>query len=359
MGVPAGYNVGLGLLRIWLAFAVVAVHCYSPECSFPGGQPWYMELFCTGPGHWAVPAFMIMAFLFAGRRFETPDGKWLGQRLWRLYWPLVFWAVVIILLNRNLSGGALPDAQWRWHDSATWRAFGIHLVGGSWIENEQQTWFIGTLVWLTPVLWLFAKIVPRRWHPLLWASLFMVAIALQYTGLNHAVFGPLVKWEFGIGCPAERFFEMMPYACIGLLAYPQWKRRAEMKPWELMLVAGLFIGSFLLFVHYPLFMPAPGFCYSGLGLVAIAVSATGAMGFLPFERLPAPVTGFVALVARYTMGVYLVHNIIGEIMYVYVFPHVGWQGRPISAVATIFVLSWVFCWLVGRIPCRWTKALVE
>ena len=232
MGVPAGYNVGLGLLRIWLAFAVVAVHCYSPECSFPDGQPWYMELFCTGPGHWAVPAFMIMAFLFAGRRFETPDGKWLGQRLWRLYWPLVFWATVIILLNRNLSGGALPDAQWRWHDSATWRAFGIHLVGGSWIENEQQTWFIGTLVWLTPVLWLFAKLVPRRWHPFLWTSLFMVAIALQYTGLNHAVFGPLVKWEFGIGCPAERFFEMMPYACIGLLAYPYWRRRSEMKPWE-------------------------------------------------------------------------------------------------------------------------------
>jgi len=306
-----------------------------------------------------VPAFMIMAFLFAGRRFENPEGKWLGQRLWRLYYPLVFWAVVIILLNRNLSGGALPDAQWRWHDSATWKAFGIHLIGGSWIENCQQTWFIGTLLWLTPVMWLFAKVVPRRWHPFLWTSLFFFAIAMQYTGWNHAIFHPVVAWEFGIGCPAERFFEMMPYACLGLLAYPHWQRRSEMKVWELCLFAALFIGGFWLFTHYSLFRPAPGFCYSGLGLIAIAVAAVGMMGFLPFERLPKPVTGTIAYVARYTMGVYLVHNIIGEIMYVYFFPYIGWQGRPISAVATIFALSWIFCWLIGRIPFRWTKALVE
>jgi len=67
----------------------------------------------------------------------------------------------------------------------------------------------------------------------------------------------------------------------------------------------------------------------------------------------------ILAISKYAMGVYMVHYVLGELCYAYLFPRIGLTGRTILPVTLIFVLSWFFCRLVACIPNRWARALVE
>jgi len=349
------FNVGLAFVRIWMAFAVVIVHCFAFREQFPAGTApaWYFSLLLSGG--FAVPVFMTMSFFLSGKGFGEGDARWLGRRIVRLLWPFVFWALVTFVLNRLFLGGALAEDHY--HCNSTWRTLGIHLVGGTALRNDLQMWFMAVLAALTPCFWLVCRRVPRKALGWTLGALFAASLVAQYTGAAAALVARI--GEFGLRMPAGRFITMVPYAAAGLFLAkfrPCFESFSVRRRLAIGLVA---LGVFCFLRFNDVFVPVTGISYSGLQPMTLGFATFALCYFLPFEKLPKAVVRAITEISKYAMGVYMVHYVLGELCYAYLFPRLGIHGRTILPVLLIFVISWLFCRLVACVPNRWVKALVE
>jgi len=349
------FNVGLAFARIWMAFAVVIVHCFAFREQFPDGTApsWPFGLLLSGG--FAVPFFMTTSFFLSAKGFRTGDAHWLVRRLVRLIWPFFFWAVVTFFLNRHFLGGALAEDHY--HCNSTVRTLGIHLIGGTALMNDLQMWFMAVLAALTPCFWLVCRMVPKRALGWTLGGLFALSLVLQYTGAAAAMVEPI--GEFGLRMPAGRFVTMVPYAAAGLML-ATFRPAFEALSVRRRLAVGLVsLGVFFFLRFNDVFVPVRGISYSGLQPMTLGFAVFALAYFLPFERLPQALVRAIAEVSKYAMGVYMVHYVLGELCYAHLFPRIGLTGRTILPVTLIFVLSWILCRLVACIPNRWAKALVE
>jgi len=353
MGERREFNAGIGLLRLWMAFAVTAVHCLVVREAFPAGVPVAADVLLAGG--YAVPVFMTLAFFFSARHFETADAQWLGHRMFRLFWPFVVWSVLTFVVDRAFCGGA--NIRDPFGGTATWEAFGWHLIGGTALAYHLQMWFMAVLIWLTPCFFLLFRHVPAKGRAFLWVFLFVAAFGFQYTGFNKWLCSPIPV--FGLRIPAGRLLEMLPYACLGLLIAAARPSFGSLDRRKRMGLSVFFLALFAFFKTTPVFLDAPGFSYSGLGRMAMAVSALGFFYFLPLEGLPRLIGTSIAYVSRYALGIYMVHNVLGFLLHGTVFRRLGLTQHTLLTTLIVFVVSWFLCWLIGRVPCKWTRALVE
>jgi len=343
--------VGLDFIRIWMTVSVVFVHCYHAKDAFPDGEPWYVSFVMAGG--FAVPVFMTMSFFLSQKNFLGGDWKWLGQRMLRLYLPFAFWSLVTFALNNVFFCEAPADP---WGCAASWRNLGIHLIGGTSLRFHLQMWFMATLCWLTPCVFAllrgFRGKLPVR---TLWC-LAVGALVMQYTGFNKWLFGMIP--EFGIRIPAGRFFEMVPYACVGLLVAAHKDAFAAFSVRKRLVLAAIGFGAYVFFKTTVVFLKAPGFSYSGLERMAVAFSALTFFYFLPLERLPAWFAKGGAFVARYAMGVYMTHWIVCKLLERFVYPSIGVRDYTVLAAVLAFAAAWLISFLIGLIPCKTVRALV-
>lgn len=343
--------LGLDLIRIWMTFSVVCVHCYRAKACYPDGEPWYVSLMVVGGI--AVPVFMTMSFFLTQRHFLGDGWGWLGKRMLRLYVPFAFWAFVTFFVTRAMSGPHVTDP---WHCDSTWRSLGIHLIGGTSLAFHLQMWFMGVLCWMTPVVFLLCRPFKGRLPVRTLAALAVAAVMMQYTGFNKWLFGMIP--EFGIRIPAGRFFEMVPYVCVGLLVASQKDAIAALSERKRAVFAAIALVFFVFFKYTPVFIKAPGFSYSGLERMSIAFSALAFFYLLPLDRVPGWIAKAASFVARYSMGVYMTHWLVCRLLERWLFPSLGVTAQTLTAAALAFAAAWLASFLIGLIPCKATRALV-
>ena len=88
---------------------------------------------------------------------------------------------------------------------------------------------------------------------------------------------------------------------------------------------------------------------------------------LPFDRMPAVFSKVVLSVSKYCMGVYCIHLLLGYLMSDFVFglARIAEPGFGELRLLTIFqslivwILSYVLCWLISKIPFGFCRRVVE
>ena len=348
-------NVGLNLLRIVLTFGVVLDHFWwtaTPE-AYTGIDRGLWQLRTL-----AVPAFMTMTFFFTANRFRNGDVPWLRKRFVRLYEPFVFWALVYYVVRLVV---ARFDA---WYDvgftDLLWQ-----LVLGSSQRLCMQFWFHGDLIILTALFFLAFRVV-RSAKANLYLALgaIVLGFTLQYTPLNDRMFGWM---PFGAKYPLGRLACMLPYAGAGFLLAAA-KDGLERVSGGMRVAVALFGLWLAWLVTYcpvcPLPPSVPG--YAGLSMNLIAWGVMAAFYYLPFDRMPAAVTNAVLGVSKYCMGVYCFHLLFGQLMFDFVFRAAKTATEygemrlfTITQCLVVWVLSYVCCWLIAKIPFGLFRRVVE
>ena len=348
-------NVGLNLFRILLTFGVVLDHFWwtaTPERYTGLDQAlWHLRTL-------AVPAFMTMTFFFTANRFRTGDVPWLKKRFARLYEPFVFWAFVYFAVHSAVSridawySVGFADLLWQ-------------LALGSSEHLCMQFWFHGDLIILTALFFLaFRAVRCARANFYLAFGAMALGFTLQYTPLNDALFAGL---PFGAKYPLGRLACMLPYAGAGFLLAAA-KNRLDSLSAGLRITAALFGLWLAAFVTYCNVCPQPPSepGYAGLDMNLIAWGMLFVFYFLPFDRLPAVFSKIVLGVSKYCMGVYCLHLLLGQLMFDFIFRCSRTATEfgemrifTIGQCLTVWVLSYVGCWLIAKIPVLFFKRVVE
>lgn len=348
-------NVGLNLFRILLTFGVVLDHFWwtADPSAYTGVNQalWHLRTL-------AVPAFMTMTFFFTAKRFQGGDVPWLKKRFQRLYEPFVFWALVyyaVRLVVRRFDA---------WYDVGVTDLLWQLALGSS--ENLcMQFWFHGDLIILTALFFLAFRVVRGATANvcLAFASI-ALGFTMQYTPINDALFGWM---PFGAKYPLGRLAAMLPYAGAGFLMAAA-KGGLDSASRNVRIVVALF-GLWLawLVVYHPVCpRPHSEAGYAGLSLNLTAWGMLFAFYYLPFDRLPEVFAKAVLGVSKYCMGVYCVHLLLGQLMFDFVFrgtrTMTDYGELRLFSVAqclVVWVLSYVVCWLIARIPVPFFKRIVE
>ena len=343
------HNVGVSLLKLGMSFAVVLVHFWTMrEHPLFGDAKGTASWFFYEMGNYAVPCFMLISFFFSSDHFQSSDGSWLKSRFLRLLLPCVVWTLVSFALF-SLLPPFTDFAQPTWKDLA-------YSVCGTNTPIGPHLWFMTALVILTAVFALFFLLVPERYRVAGLLALLVAGLAIEYSGLNHAMFK---TWHHDFRSPIGRVFPMMSYACLGLIAGPCRRRWAELPVGVRALMAAVGVGAAALFMNANMFVKPAGYHYTGLKMLSVAVAIVTAAFFLPLERLPLKVRSALLFVSRYSMGIYMVHILVGRPMQNFVFRHVGLERQTFLGSAVIFAICWALCWLISLVPNRHVKGLVS
>lgn len=353
-------NLGLDLLRIWLSFEVVIDHFWH-EPGLSG-----VLLFFSKMRSLAVPCFLLMSFYLTSHRYESCDAGWLKKRFGRLgvpyfVWPLVYFVLIWILaaVSPRFVDSTLQTTELK--------CYGFDLALDGWDLVRQwvfgidrrlihQFWFHSNLIfWTAGLFFLLKSVTNERVRTYVLGVCIMVSLVLQYSGLNSFLFDRFgFEFKYSVG----RLFATLPYAALALMVGFHRKAISEVRGGmrAFLSVVGLFL---LFFVHYSKGFPRPaGLGYQGFSLILMAFGTVMFFYYLPLEKSPAWLGRVIELASRYCMGIYCCHLLVGWILYAWVLPWFGVKFEGLVSNIWIWVVSWMVCWLIARIPGRFAKDLV-
>ena len=191
-----------------------------------------------------------------------------------------------------------------------------------------------------------------------------LGFTLQYTPLNDAMFGWM---PFGAKYPLGRLAAMLPYAGAGfLLAAAKGGLDAASRGVRIAAALfGLWLAAFAVYCNVcPKPPSVPGYC--GLGYNLTAWGMLFVFYYLPFDRLPEVFSKAVLGISKYCMGVYCFHLLFGQLMFDFVFrcaktttSYGEMRLFTITQCLIVWVLSYVCCWLIAKIPFGLFRRVVE
>ncbi len=333
------YNLGIALGKVLMSFEVVLIHFWN------GGGPAALAPFAALRSV-AVPFFMVVSFFLGERGFERRDPAGSRRRMHKLVYVQVAWAVlywlvyVLFLLLIEKNPGAVPGSV----KLLLWQIFTGHSP-----KLNSTMWFQTDLIAATAlVILLFHRCTDRRALTVM-GVLAALCMLFQYSGLNYALFSPL---RYELKYPLGRFFEILPMAAAGLLL-ARFKAVARMgRAAPLICAAGIAAVCLL-----PL-PGAEGFGYGGVYLLLMGTLCAMLAISLPLRSVPEKAKAILLFLSRHTMGVYCMHRMTGNLLRT-VFPRFGLQTEGFAFCLLIYLLTFLACELLSRMPMRWLRELAD
>lgn len=326
-------NIGLDLLKAWMAFEVVLCHFGH------GSDEFVFRYFFTYFRSMAVPVFMIISFYLSARFVISKELQIdkLRKRLQRIYVPLITWAI-IYWVAYNILGYCcgIYDFHLSFND-LVWQI----LTGHSY---NTAMWFNVVLAFLTIIFWCICKL-STKYSTTIIILVSLSAIFTQFSGLNNIFMALRNELNFPLG----RIAEMVPFAGFGVLLY---KCINNKKP----LIMLLFILSIVIvkLISQGLFCSDIfHYHYSGMRLLLCSTTLVAVFLFLPLQCLPKPVKKVIAFLSRYSMGVYCTHMLVGTVL---AFFRVTFS--PFLLTIVIYLVSLLLCYAISKIPYQLSKDIV-
>lgn len=327
-----------------MCFEVVLCH-YWDDVS--GDVPFYLKFFSYAR-LLAVPTFMIMSFYLCKRLFTEPDVRGIFQkRMWRLLYPFWTWGILyflffglVQLISKIDLSVSINDLLWQ-------------LTLGSSAALNGPLWYMADLIIITIAYYLIFKLLPKdKSFVCIWIVT-IVAIVLQYSGVNAKLFGGFrneIRWPIG------RIAEMIPYATIGysfsVTDYIDKVRKHRFG-------AGVLIAFVVTLAQcFGIGGRFAGFGYSGISSIVIATLIFLLAAIIPFEKLPETVKRLIYILSKFTFGIFCVHDGVGRCVN-FVLCKLGLPYNTFSECIIIFLICYIVCGLIWLIPCKYAKQLVE
>ena len=329
---------GVAILRFYLAFMVVCFH-FGGKAIIPVG--WLFYFFQA----FHVSSFIFLSFVLCGNYFFNPTKEGILKRIIRIIFPLVFWGTIAWLLYIPLFGVIIPST--------------VPNILLFFVLCNNSLWFLLILLVISILLWLLRLIPSKKVFIGILIGLFVLSILLQYLGWNYELFSnspPIIKLSFG------RLFEMLPYACGGLLFSLFLPKLLDYSKKNKIII---FIISLLLLIIIQViylqigFYNPDGYGYQGLylllgGLLLVLSSFVNPINFVKNAKA----LSIIKVITSFTLGIFCIHSIVGlyiELAWV----QWGFEAHNFLVSLLIYLVSYVVCFLIYLIPCKYTKLLVE
>ncbi len=350
-------NVGMSLLRIWMCYEVIMNHFYKNQMTGGEWYFWPVQILnmCLVL---AAPVFMLISFSLSDMEKMVSDKEKIKGRFYRLLVPHLFWSMVYFLIFLALdvifhSGflNGVTDLFWQL------------LLGHS---INQTLWFQIDLIWLTALFCVIFSFLKNKGPYIACTGLFILAMILQYTGINGHMFDgvqwPATVWggyfdPFYVTYPIGRVMEVLPIAVIGIFLHRfRILERLKKHGLAVSIVMVVFFAATIPLLK----MPAPdGYGYSGISTILQIIFLMVGFYTFPFEKLPNGLKNVIHGIAKYTMAIYFMHRLTATLLYktglsniLHMHPGSLWD------CGIIFLLSLLSAWLIGKIPVKWVRASV-
>ena len=296
-------HLGIAFLKMLMCFEVVCCHYWICE---KDNVPTFLIPIYTLKDC-AVPVFMTLSFYYFYKYLDKMDCSILHARIKRLYFPQVVWAVIYwvifmlmeVLFKLDRLHGIKP---------LLWQ-----MITGHSKELNPSMWYQFVLIVLTAVVSLLAFKLKGSKTLVVLAILCVISIVLQETGVNVMLFDGMI---FELKYPLGRLAEMIPYAFLGLVAsrYQIFHRLKNHHQFlRLIAVGGMFVFFCLYWNGHVGQMK--GFSYAGDFLFIMTICLlTIAFSFQNEGKCPEKVRRVCEQVTQYTLGIYCMHRLVGEIM---------------------------------------------
>lgn len=316
-------------------FGVVLVHVASklPPNHDLGSWPWWVGNLYDSPLRWCVPVFvMISGVLMLGSE-KKDEGIWVfyKKRLAKVMIPTIFWSLVYLVWAYSRGrGSSIEKMIW------------YIMVGRPYFH----LWYLYMILGLYMVAPFARKVVANSTD----RELYVLVIGTFSLAALHTFYEftyPSDKIELSI----TMFAEYLPYFFMGGII-----RRARLNPPKLLLFAGyvlaagatlfgLYLGETKGFLRSGLYF------YEGLSVTVIVMSICI---FYIFRLCDRPIMGsrISNWVATLSMGIYLIHPLILDIVESFEFDvtaTVPLLTVPLFAIF-IFATSLAASWVLSLIP---------
>ncbi len=290
-------NLGINILRVWMAFEVILLH----RMSWHGYEGPFFG-FLKACELFSVPVFMIIAFYLSEKTLEESDPVKIRKRFIRLIVPQAGWAIICWIVY------VLTDIIFMHELShSLWDLF-IAIVSGCRQDTNPSTWFQCVLIILTFFYFLIFRFLDNKKAWIAVYVSFFAALLVQYNGAYYAFFADK---PYELMNTIGRIFEVMPFAAAGLILK---HLDAEKKLKDRRMI---FIAVFVLLFVMGFYLPFPkadrGFfeglypLYMGMALFMIFI-------LLPTETVQGKGRGIIIQMTRYTLGIYCAHRLVYGIL---------------------------------------------
>lgn len=282
------FNINLALLRIYLSFIVVNLHCFKNSII----KNKYLLLLLKN--YIPVPIFFIMSFYFCYNLFITKNLEKYKQRLERLLIPYFTWPIINWILN-NIFNLILKTKL-----SSTFKDLKIQLLTGHCFMAV--LWFQYNLIFIT-ILFFIIKLLFKKNFIIFIINLQIMGFFLQFSNINYNYFSQYsynIKYTFG------RFFEVIPYCVSGyILSFLQIINKLNKFRVKSIYIIFLII---IIVIKYKIFIENNGFSYQGFKLYIFSICVFFFFSLLQIEKVTNKnINKIIRIISNSTTGVYFLH----------------------------------------------------
>jgi len=313
-------------------------------------------------GSIAVPAFMIMSFLLVDFERLSKDASKIKRRMYRLIMPQVVWTIIYFVIYK-LMDLALGTTLISGVDVFFWQLFFGHSI-------NQTAWYQVDLILLTIIFVIIYRFCSSNLRKIVIICITFLSLVLQYSVLLFAMFHNSffdgLSFTYYISYPLGRFFEMIPYAAMGIGLRKIIMNANRNRSFEYAFVA--FLCMIFLF-EFDVFIGVPEYGYAGLYKLSMGIVTVLFFYFL-FMQISARdfkqgtflnnmlffICTCVKEISSVTMGIYFMHRLIGTVIYnTFLSGLLHMRAGSITDCIVIFVISFIVARLFLRTKFKWVK----
>lgn len=338
------YNYGLGVLRIVMCFEVIFAHFLDASVKSPGS---WMGGICG----YAASTFLLMSFYLTAKVFTQVDVNKEKKRLKKLVTPLIVWPFIYFVIYK------LSDAVFKSSFAPTIKDLVVQIVFGHSLKLNSVLWFQWVIIILNIVFLGIFVVLDKKKAIIAISSLAIISLLLQYSGIWFSTISTL---PLDIQIPVGRLVESVPVAVIGILLYEYGfysKISDRLNSAVSKFIASVGMLLLLVVIFYSNLIPeASGFGYQGIKKILMSLLFFSLPQIAMLEGVSEGIKSAILALSKYTMGIYCCHVLVGNIIEK-VFGRLGITLLPLMNCFTIFIGSYILCFLISRIPFKWCQDL--
>ena len=333
-------NLGINLLRMWMAFEVILLH----RMSWKGYESPFFQ-FLKACELFSVPVFVIISFYFSAKMIEQNDPAKMKERLIRLAIPQVGWAIICWIVYVLTDIIFMHDLQ---HNIADLL---IAIISGCRQNTNPSTWFQAVLILLTCFYFLVFRLLDKKKA---WFFVYLsigIALFVQFDGSYFRFFETM---PYELTNTIGRIFEIMPFAGIGLLLrhigiYEVLKEKR---------IAAILISIVLFGLGFYLTFPSVEDFFGGFYPIYMAFFLFVIFLLLPLEKISGQTRKMILTASRFTLGIYCSHRLVYGIMEI-LYELCGISLRHFSKCLVTYLVCYIGSYIVSLIPNKFIKNMVD
>jgi len=285
-------NQGIEILRMFLCFRIVLLHCYSSNNRFINK---------LRRNFFQVPCFFFMSFYFLYPTVKTRNIIKMKIRFERLFIPYIIYPIIVWVSNNLMF---ILFKFNRFNRLLTLNELKIHIIIGRGISGISVLWFLFNLQILTLLFFIFSFILKHNFL-LIFQIITMFCYLIQYNEINYLFF---IQYTNKIFTSIGNFVETLPLSIVAFsLSNIDYIQKISNKKSEI-----IFYFTFLFYFiyEYNVITPIKGMASPGLKSLIASFLLFSVFSLNPFEFCNLKISTYISYATKYTKGIYCMHKVI-------------------------------------------------